>query len=312
MVRHVGDAVAFIVADSVAIARDAAELIEIDYEMLEAVADTEAALDQSSPKVYEDADSNIAFVTRTGDYAATDAAFARAAHVTELRIINNRLVSNYMEPRSCLAEWSNDEDRFSLIVCSQGVYGIRNMMMNVFGIEEKNIRVRTADVGGGFGTRVFSYREYPLAMEAARRIGKPVKWTCDRTEHFMVDAHGRDNIAVAKMAMDENGKISGDQDRSRRGNGCLSFAYGPYIPTLGISMTTRSTTSRQWRSTCAAFTLPAPVDAYRGAGRPEAAYLIERLVDQCALDMAMPRDEIRRVNFIRPEQMPHHARQANV
>ncbi|MEZ5790468.1 MAG: xanthine dehydrogenase family protein molybdopterin-binding subunit [Nitratireductor sp.] len=306
VVRHVGDAVAFIVADSVAIARDAAELIEIDYEMLEAVADTEAALDPASPKVYEDSDSNIAFVTRTGDYDATDAAFAKAAHVTELRIINNRLVSNYMEPRSCLAEWSTAEDRFSLVVCSQGVYGIRNMMMNVFGIEEKDIRVRTADVGGGFGTKVFSYREYPLAMEAARRIGKPVKWTSDRTEHFMVDAHGRDNIAVARMAMDENGKFLAIKIDLVAAMGAYLHAYGPYIPTLGISMTTGvydiPLMAVDLRGV---YTNTAPVDAYRGAGRPEAAYLIERLVDQCALDMAMPRDEIRRLNFIRPEQMPY-------
>ncbi|MFZ1812879.1 MAG: xanthine dehydrogenase family protein molybdopterin-binding subunit [Rhizobiaceae bacterium] len=306
IVRHVGDAIAFIIADTVQIARDASELIELDFDALDVVTGTEEALEAGAPLVYPDSGTNVAFLTRTGDYEATDKAFASAHHVTTLKIVNNRLVSNFMETRSCLAEWIENEDRWSMVVCSQGVYGIRNMMMNIFGIGEDKIRVRTADVGGGFGTKVFSYREYPLCMEAAKRVGRPVKWTGDRTEHFTADAQGRDNVAHASMAMDENGRFLAIRVNLLAAMGAYLHAYGPYIPTLGISMTTGV-----YDIPCMAcdlrgvYTNTVPVDAYRGAGRPEAAYLIERLVDQCAIDMNIPREEIRRRNFIRPDQMPY-------
>lgn len=306
IVRHVGDAVAFIVADSVQTARDASELIDIDYEMLDAVAGTEAALAEGAPLVYGDAPGNIAFNSELGDKAKTHAAFEKAAKVTEVKLVNNRLICNYMEPRSCLAEWVGDEDRWSVVVCSQGVFGMRSALTAVMGVEADKIHVRTPDVGGGFGTKVFIYREYPLVLEAAKQLGKPVKWTSDRSEHFVADAHGRDNVTTARMAMDESGRFLGLEIKLLAAMGAYLHYFGPYIANLGPTMST------------GVYDIPAlhvdiigvlsnttPTDAYRGAGRPEAAYLIERLVDQCAVDMGLAPEEIRRRNFIKPEQMPY-------
>ncbi|MCB1463605.1 MAG: xanthine dehydrogenase family protein molybdopterin-binding subunit, partial [Nitratireductor sp.] len=305
-VRHVGDAVAFIVADSVQVARDAAELIEIDYEPLDAVVDTEGALSDGAPLVYPETGTNVAFNGGGGDAQKTQEAFSKAAHVTEIKIVNNRLISMFLEPRSCLAEWVEAEDRWSVVVCSQGVHGIRGALAGVFGVAPEKMRVRTADVGGGFGTKVFPYREYPLAMEAAKRIGRPVKWTSDRTEHFMVDAHGRDNVSTARMAMDADGRFLAIDVHIRAAMGAYLHSYGPMIPNLGVFMTTGvyDIPAMAVKIT-GIYTNTAPVDAYRGAGRPEAAYLVERLVDQCAYDMGLPREEIRRRNFIKSEQMPY-------
>jgi len=303
-VRHVGDAVAFVVADSVAIAREAAETIEIDYEPLEAVVDTAGAIKPGAPLVYPESKSNVAFVKEMGDDGATKKAFARAAHVTTCTVINNRLVSVYLEPRACIGEW--DGHRWTLTVCSQGVHSIQEAMCAVFGEGPEKIRVRTPDVGGGFGTKVFPYREYPLAMEAAKRLGRPVKWTSDRTEHFSADAHGRDNVTTVRMAMDKQGRFLALEVDTLAAMGGYLHAHGPFIPELGMIMATGvydiPVMSVKVRGV---YTNTTPLDAYRGAGRPEAAYAIERLVDQCAWDLGLPREEIRRRNFIRPEQMPY-------
>jgi aerobic carbon-monoxide dehydrogenase large subunit len=306
VVRHVGDAVAFVVAESAAQARDASELIEVEYEILPAVADTVAAAAAGAPLVYADSESNLAFVGHAGDREAAKAAFAKADKVTEIEIINNRLVANYMEPRSCLAEWHDDEKRWHLHVGSQGVHSMRDLLADTMGVEPGQVRVQTGDVGGGFGTKTFVYREYPLAMEAARRLKRPVKWTSDRGEHFVADAHGRDNVTTARMAMDKDGKFLAMEVELLAGMGAYLHCFGPFIPMLGVTMTT------------GLYDIPAvfcevrgvlshttPTDAYRGAGRPEAAYLVERLVDECARELGLPREELRRRNFIRPEQMPY-------
>lgn len=304
--RHVGDAVAFIVADTRQIAIDASELIEIDYEMLDSATDTETALKDDAPLVYEEAGTNQAFYATVGDKAAMEAAFAKADKVTELKVINNRLICNYMEARACLAEWVEAEDRWSVVLGSQGVHAIQRSLAGVFDVEKEKIRVRTPDVGGGFGTRVFNYREYVLTMEAAKRLGKPVKWTSDRNEHFMADAHGRDNVTLARMAMDKDGRFLGVHVDLIAAMGAYLHCFGPYIPNLGVTMTTGVyDIPAMWCEVRGAYTHTTPTDAYRGAGRPEAAYLIERLVDQCALEMGISRDEIRRRNFIQPEQMPY-------
>ena len=206
VVRHVGDAIAFIVADSVAEARDAAELIEVDFDTLPVAVDTVACLAEDAPLVYPQAGTNLAFTTFMGDAEKTATAFAGAAKVTTLRIVNSRLVCNYMETRSCISEW-NEAEGYTVTVCSQGVHGLRNHLARITGEAPERLRVITPDVGGGFGTKAFAYREYPLTMEAARRLGRPVKWTCDRSEHFVADAHGRDNVAVARMAMDAQGRF---------------------------------------------------------------------------------------------------------
>jgi carbon-monoxide dehydrogenase large subunit len=311
IVRHVGDAVAFIVADSVAIARDAAEMIEVDYEPMDAIVDTAGALQDGAPLVYPSMGTNLAFVKTMGKRADMEAAFARADRVTEITIINNRVVANFLEPRSCLAEWVDKEDRWSVKLCSQGAHNIRASLAEIMGCGKEKIRVRTGDVGGGFGTKVFCYREYPLTMEAARRFGRPVKWTSDRTEHFVADAHGRDNVTTARMAMDKDGRFLGMDVLVLAAMGGYLHSHGPFIPALGLLMATGSyDVPALYAEARGIYTNTTPVDAYRGAGRPEAAYVLERLVDRCALDAGLSREEIRRRNFIRPEQMPYRT-QAN-
>lgn len=304
-VRYMGDAVAFVVADSLKHAKDAAELIEIDYQPLDVVVDTEGALGADAPLVYDDADSNLAFTTFLGDREKTGAAFAKAAHVTELKLINNRLVCNYMEPRSCLAEW-NSAEGWTVTMPSQGVHNMRRNLAGVMNEPAEKIRIVTPDVGGGFGTKVFNYREYPLTLEAARILGRPVKWTSDRSEHFVADAHGRDNVTVARMAMDESGKFLAIEVDIIAAMGAYLHCFGPFIPWLGMTMTTGLYDIPAMAVTCrGSYSNTTPLDAYRGAGRPEAAYVIERLVDQCALDMKMSPSEIRELNFIKPEQLPY-------
>ena len=306
IVRHVGDAICFIVAESVDLAKDAAELIEIDFDILPAVTDTEKTLDDDSVLVYEDGTKNLAFTHFMGDREATDKIFAKADHITELKLINNRLVSNYMETRAVHAKWDENANRFDVTVGSQGVFGQRRVLASVMGLELEQIHVMTPDVGGGFGTKVFVYREYPLCMVAAKMLGRPVKWTSDRSEHFVSDAHGRDNVVTAKMAMDKDGKFLAIDIDLVAAMGAYLHAYGPFIPYLGITMTTGLYDIPTMAAlTRGSYTHTVPTDAYRGAGRPEAAYLIERLVDQCARDMSLSPDEIRRRNLITPEQLPY-------
>jgi carbon-monoxide dehydrogenase large subunit len=293
-VNYVGDAVAFIVADTRAQAQDASELIEIEYVPEDAVART--------------ADSQeIAFAYQLGEPSSSDAAFDQASHVTRIAFHNNRLVCNYMEPRAAIGEWSEKEDRYTLTTGSQGVHSVRRIIAEtVFGIPQEKLRVITPDVGGGFGPKVFVYREYPLVLEAARRLGRPVKWTCDRTEHFLTDAQGRDNLVEAEMAMDGNGRFLALRVRNRANMGAYAHQFGPAIPWIGSSMSTGVYDIPALDvSITGVYTNTCPVDAYRGAGRPEAAFLIEKLVDACARDLGHAPDEIRRRNFIRPEQFPY-------
>ncbi len=305
-VRHVGDAVAFVVADTVEQAREAAEAIEVDYDMLPAVVDTEGALADDAPLVYPEAGTNLAFDAERGNADRAREIFKTAPCVTELKLINNRLVCNYMEVRGCLAEWSEKDDRFTLTVGSQGAHGMRDRVATCLDVEKDKLRVITPDVGGGFGTKVFPYREYPVALVAAKQLGRPVRWLCDRSEHFVADAHGRDNVTTMRMAMDEVGKfLALDVDLIAAMGGYL-HSYAPYIPSLGTTIATGvydiKACGYRFRGV---YSHTTPTDAYRGAGRPEAIYALERLVDQCARDMGLAPEEIRRRNFIQPEQMPY-------
>lgn len=306
-VHYVGDAVAFVVADSRALAQDAAELIDVDYDGEEAAANTATALGADAPLVWPELGSNRAFTYHLGDKATTGKAFAEAAKVTRVEFINNRLICNYMEPRSAIGEWRADEDRFVLTTGSQGVHSMRNILAGqVFGLSPDKLRVITPDVGGGFGTKAFAYREHALVLEAAKRLGQPVKWASDRTEHFLTDAQGRDNVVTAEMAMDNNGRFLGLRVELISNIGAYVSQYGPIIAHIGASMSTGVyditaldvTITGVYTNTC-------PVDAYRGAGRPEAALLVEKLADACARDMGLSADEIRRRNFIRPDQFPY-------
>ena len=306
-VHYVGDAVAFVVADTRARAQDAAEAIEVDYKAIDAVAVTAAALDEGAPLVWPDLGTNRAFHYQLGDKAQADGAFAEARHVTRITFRNNRLVCNYMEARAALAEWKPDEDRFVLTTGSQGVHSMQRILATqVFRMDPSRLRVVTPDVGGGFGPKTFVYREYALVLEACSRLKQPVKWTGDRTEHFLTDAQGRDNEVEAEMAMDARGRFLGLRVRLTANLGAYISQYGPFIPYVGATMSTGVYDIPTLDvSIDGVYTNTCPVDAYRGAGRPEAAYLLEKLVDACARDMDLSPAEIRRRNFIRPEQFPY-------
>ena len=306
-VNYVGDAVAFVVADTRALAQDAAELIEVDYDAEEPVARAATALDPDTPLVWPELGSNRAFTYHFGDRASADAAFAAASHVTRIDFVNNRLVSNYMEARSAIGEWRADEDRFVLTTGSQGVHSMQSILAKqVFGVGPEKLRVITPDVGGGFGPKSFVYREYALVLEAAKRLRRPVKWTGDRTEHFLTDAHGRDNTVTAEMAMDEAGRFLALRIKLVANIGAYVSQYGPFIPYIGATMSTGVYAIPALDvSIAGVYTNTCPVDAYRGAGRPEAAFLLEKLVDACARDLGIGPEEIRRRNFIRPEQFPY-------
>lgn len=307
VVRHVGDAVAMVVADSLEEAQEAADLIEIDYDMGDAVTDTEGALAKGQPLVYPDSGTNLAFETEAGNADEAVAIFNKAARVTELKLINNRLVCNYMETRACVAEWSDEEDRYTLTVPSQGVHGMRNAIAKpCLNVEPEQLRVVTPDVGGGFGTKVFPYREYPLCLIAAKRLGQKVRWRCERSEHFMSDAHGRDNVVTMRMAMDEDGRFLALDVDLIAAMGAYLHTYGPYIPHLGHTIATGIYDIPACRFHIrGVYTHTVPTDAYRGAGRPEAIYALERLVDRCAMDLGVSPDEIRRRNAIPPEKLPY-------
>jgi carbon-monoxide dehydrogenase large subunit len=306
-VHHVGDAVAFIVAETRALAQDAAELIEIEYAGEDAAADTATALAEDAPLVWPELGTNRAFSVHEGDKQKTRAAFDKADRVVSIAFKNNRLVANYLEPRSAIGEWRADEDRFLLTTGSQGVHYMQGeLARKVFKIPRDKLRVVTPDVGGGFGTKNFAYREYALVLEAAKRLGQPVKWTSDRNEHFLTDSQARDNVVTAEMALDKNGRFLAMRVDLVANMGAYIHQFGPEIPLGGITMTTGVydiptidvTVTGVYTNTC-------PTDAYRGAGRPEAAFLIEKLVDACAREMDIPREEIRRRNFIKPEQFPY-------
>ncbi|MCB1496759.1 MAG: xanthine dehydrogenase family protein molybdopterin-binding subunit [Bauldia sp.] len=307
MVRQVGDPIAFIVADTLEQAKMASETIEIDYDPLPAIADLRGALADDAPLVWPEHGTNVAFACSRGAKGATDAAMLRAARVSRIEIVNNRLVANYMETRGIVAEYDAEADRYTLTMGTQGGHGMRDRIAkDILGIPASKIRVITPDVGGGFGTKTFVYQEYPLATIAAKRAGKPVKWISERSEHFLVDSHGRDNFAVAEMAMDENGKFLAMRVDLLAGMGAYLSQFGPFIPEGELTMLTGVYDIPHLYALCRGiYTNTATVDAYRGAGRPEAAYLVERLVDQCGRDTGLGPVEIRRRNFIKPEAFPY-------
>ena len=303
-VRHVGDAVAFVVADTLTLAKDAAEAITIDWQPLPHVIGIEAALTPGAPQVHR-AHPNLAFETAVGDAAATMAAFATAARTVSVTVVNQRVVANYLDTRGVIAE--HDGDRYTLTIGSQGSHIIRDIIGGmVMKLPPEKMRVITHDVGGGFGTKLFPYREYALAAVAAEKLRKPVKWVADRSEHFLADTHGRDNLSTARLALDEKGKFLALDIDILADMGSYLSAYAPYIPWLGVGMASGvydiPVAHVRLR---AAYTNTVPVDAYRGAGRPEASYLIERLVDVAARELDIAPDTLRRRNFIKPKAMPY-------
>jgi carbon-monoxide dehydrogenase large subunit len=306
-VRHVGDAVAFVVADTIDHARDAIEAIEVNWTPLPSVTGLVNAVKKGAPQVWPNHAGNVLFDVSIGDKKAADAAFAKAHAVAEVSIVNPRVITNFMETRAAVAEYDAKRDHLTLTVGSQGSHRLREILGGmVLKIPLEKLRVICPDVGGGFGTKLFPYREYALIAVAARKLRKTIKWTADRSDHFMGDAQGRDNVTTAKMALAEDGKFLGMDVDLMGDMGAYLSTFGPYIPHGGAGMLPGLYDIQAFHCRVrTVFTNTVPVDAYRGAGRPEAAYVVERLVDAAARKLGMTPDAIRRKNFISPKAMPY-------
>ena len=304
-VRHVGEAVAAVIGDSLAAAKDGAEAVELDIEPLPAVTEPGEADAPGAPQFYDDVPNNVGLDFHFGDSEAVAAAFARAAHVTKIELRNNRIVVNPIEPRAALVEYDPDTEHFTVHVGNQGVFGFRNYIAGVLGIGRDKMRVLTDRVGGSFGMKQPNMSEYFCMLHAARELGRPVKWTDDRSGSFVSDTHGRDHDMTAELALDAEGNFLAVR---LTGYGNLGATYGAPGPstrnaqrnTLGVYRTPLIEVN-----TKCVFTNTTPVGAYRGAGRPEANYYMERLVDTAAREIGIDPVELRRRNHIRPEDMPY-------
>ena len=306
-VRHVGDAVAFVVAETVDLARDAIEAIAVEWTPLPAAIGVVNAVKKGAPQVWPDQPGNVLFDVPIGDREATEAAFAKAHAVAEISIVNPRVVTNFMEPRAAVGEYDAKRDHLTLTIGSQGSHRLRDILcQNILNMPVENMRVICPDVGGGFGTKLFPYREYALVAVAARKLRKTVKWTADRADHFMGDAQGRDNVTRARMALAADGRFLAMDVDLMGDMGAYLSTFGPYIPHGGAGMLPGLYDIQTFHCRVrTVFTNTVPVDAYRGAGRPEAAYVVERLVDAAARKLGMTPDAVRRRNFIAPRAMPY-------
>jgi carbon-monoxide dehydrogenase large subunit len=306
-IRFVGEPVVLVVADSALAAQDAAELVRIEYEDLPIVIDAEAALGSGAPQLHESVPGNMPFEYEAGDKAAVDAAFSKAAHVTKLKMESTRVVPSPMEPRACLIAYDSKDDRYTVHVCVQGVNMMKRQLAAYTKLGEDRFRVLARDVGGGFGQRSTAYGEYCAVMIAAKATGKPVKWVSSRTEAFLSDTHGRGNVIVGELALDKDGRFlalrldwiadmgayltpAGPVSHIRNPSTCLTGVYK--IPAL----------FGRWRL---AVTNTAPIAAYRGAGRPDIAYAVERLVDNAAAETGIDAAELRGRNFIPTSEFPY-------
>ncbi len=303
-VRYVGDHVAVVIAETLAQAKDAAEAIVVDYGVLPANADTAKA--QSAPEVHAEAPKNTVYDWHIGDKAATDAAFKAAKHVTRLDIVNNRLVPNAMEPRAAIGEYDAGNDALTLYTTSQNPHVARLIMSAFLGIApEHKLRVIAPDVGGGFGSKIFVYAEETVCIWAARKCGRPVKWTADRTEEFLAIAHGRDHVTHAELATDGEGKITGLRVKTIANMGAYLSTFASSVPTYlyATLLSGQYAIPNIYAEVDAVYTNTAPVDAYRGAGRPEATFVVERLVEVTARELGMDPAAFRKRNFI--SKFPH-------
>jgi carbon-monoxide dehydrogenase large subunit len=309
-VRHLGQPVAFVVAETQAQAQDAAEAIEIDYETLPAVTDARAALEPGAPQLFDGIPGNLVFDwdNDTSDFAATDAAFAKAAHVTRLEIINNRVVANSMEPRNAIGDWDAAAARPVLYTGTQGSHIVRDTLAEaVLKMPKEKLRVITPpNVGGGFGMKAFVYPEQALVVWAASKLKRPVRWQSDRSEAFISDNQGRDHFTTAELAMDAKGRFLGIRVSLIANIGAYLSPVGPFVPTRSTDLIsglyTTPALAINVKGVC---TNTVPVCAYRGAGRPESGYLIERLVDAAARELNMAPDKIRRINLIPEKAIPY-------
>ncbi|MCX7933477.1 MAG: xanthine dehydrogenase family protein molybdopterin-binding subunit [Rhodovarius sp.] len=307
-VRYVGDPVALVVAETRAAAQDAAELIQVEYEILPAVTDTEAAARPDAPQIWPEAPGNTCVVWSNGREEMTAEAFARAHKISRIRLVQNRVVGNPLEPRVAIGEYDAATGRYTLTSPTQGVVRVRELLaQHVLRIPKERLRVISPDVGGGFGLRGKLFPESAMVLWAARRLGRPVKWRADRTETMMCDPHGRDHVTEAEMAFDQDARILGVRVRTIAAMGAYLLDFGPRIPTIAGGRILGSVYDVQAVDVevrCV-FTNTAPTDAYRGAGRPEVAYVMERLLDLGAAEFGIGREEIRNRNYIRPDQIPY-------
>src|SRR5215471_12623792 len=300
--RHVGDPVAVIIADSHEAAVDAAEKVQVDWDPLPSVTSTDKAAASGAPKIHDGAPGNVAFKWEIGDRAATDAAFKTAGAVTvKKRIVNQRLVANAMEPRACVARFDPATGELTLWVTSQNPHVHRLLMCAfVLGIPEHKVRVIAPDVGGGFGSKIFLYNEEVVCSWASRKLKRPVRWTASRSEAYLTDAHGRDHVTEAELALSRDGKMLGLRVKTTANLGAYLSTFAPAVPTFlyGTLLNGVYEMGAIHADVTGVFTNTTPVDAYRGAGRPEAAYLIERMIEAGAATLNTDVAEIRKKNFI--------------
>jgi len=308
-VRYVGDAVVIVVADTKGQARDAAEAVEITYKELKAVVEATKALEKGAPQVHAEAAGNLIFDWEIGDGKATDAAIQSAAHVTRMKIVNNRLVPNAMEPRAALGHYDKAEDHFTCWTTSQNPHLARLVMSAFYNVAPENkLRVIAPDVGGGFGSKIYIYPEEIVCLWASKKTGVPVKWVADRTESFLSDAHGRDHVSTVEMAFDKDNRITGLKVDTIANLGAYMSLFSSCVPTYlyATLLSGQYNIPAIHANVRTVYTNTAPVDAYRGAGRPEATYLLERTMEAAARELGVSPAELRRKNFITsfPHQTP--------
>jgi carbon-monoxide dehydrogenase large subunit len=307
-VRHVGDGIAVVVAESPYIAADAVELIEVDLEPLPAVVDARGAMDEGAPLVHDGFDQNLSFHWPLGDEDATNSALAGSDHVVELEFVNQRLIPNAMEPRACVAQWDSADESMTVWTTSQNPHTIR-LLLGAFtlGIPEHKLRVISPDVGGGFGSKIFHYPEEVIVPWLARAVGRPVKWVASRSESYVTDAQGRDHVTVAKLGVNDDGTITGLHVTTWANMGAYLSTFAPLIPTA-LYITLLSGVYKIpaiFGQSYGTLTNTVPVDAYRGAGRPEASYLLETMIDLAARKLGMDPVELRRKNLIPADEFPY-------
>ena len=306
VVRFVGQAVAVVIAETKNQARDAAEAVQVDYEELPAVTNVKAAIAAGAPQLHPEAPNNIVYDWALGDEAATNDAFSKAANVVKMDLVNNRLAPNAMEPRAAIAQYDEAEEHFTLYTTSQNPHVARLVLSAFYNIAPENkLRVIAPDVGGGFGSKIFIYPEEMVALWASKKVNRPVKWTGDRTEAFLTDAHGRDHVSHAEMAFDKDNKILGLRVKTLANFGAYMSLFSSSVPTYlyATLLSGQYNIPAIYAEVMGVYTNTSPVDAYRGAGRPEASYLVERMMETAARQLKVDPAELRSKNFIR--QFPH-------
>ncbi len=307
--RYVGDGVAMVIATSYEAAKNAAELVEVDYEVLESVVDVRDAQAPGAPLVHDEAPENHCYKWAIGDKAKVDEVFQTAAHVTKLDLVNNRLIPNAMEPRAAIGLYNRASDEYTLYVSNQNPH-VERLLLTAFvmGLPEHKVRVIAPDVGGGFGSKIYLYAEDVCVTWASKKLNRTIKWTAERSESFLTDAHGRDHVSHAELAMDKEGKFLALRVHTDANLGAYLSTFSTCVPTIlyATLLAGQYTTPQVYVEVDSWFTNTAPVDAYRGAGRPEATYLLERIVTRAAWELGLSQDEIRRRNFITefPYQTP--------